>query len=185
MLFGAVAARQPVRFGYHGGARLVDPWRLSFRNGQWYLAGWDHTRGGSRTFRVDRVENMPEVAGPAGAFERPPAASAAPPPAWQLGDDEEVTATVLFDSGQAEWAITATGSAAMVERRPDGAVVLAVPVTNRAAFRAFVLGFLDHARLLGPAALVDDMIEWLEQEPPAPSASTPPPMSLPGTGPRR
>ncbi len=39
---------------------------------------------------------------------------------------------------------------AVEERRPDGSVVLAVPVTNRAAFRSFVLGFLDHAEVLGP-----------------------------------
>ncbi len=102
MLFGAVADRQPVRFRYHGGASPVDPWRLSFRNGQWYLAGWDHSRGGSRTFRLDRIESVPEFAGEPGSFERPPAGSAVPPPPWQLGVDDEVTATLLVDAGQAE-----------------------------------------------------------------------------------
>jgi proteasome accessory factor B len=163
MLFGAVADRQPVRFRYHGGDRLVDPWRLSFRNGQWYLAGWDHSRGGSRTFRLDRIETVPVLAGEPGAFERPPAGSAAPPPPWQLGDDEEVTATVLVDPAQADWAVGAAGPGAVVERRADGSAVIAVAVTNREAFRAFVLGFLDHARLLGPPALVDDLVEWLER----------------------
>lgn len=164
MLFGAVADRQPVTFGYRGGARTVDPWRLSFRNGQWYLAGWDHGRGGSRTFRLDRIESPPAVVGPQGAFERPPAGSAAPPPPWQLGDDEEVTATLLVDAGQADWAVSTLGPAAVVERAPDGGVVLALAVTNRPAFRTFVLGFLDHARLLGPPALVDDLVGWLERE---------------------
>ncbi|MDQ6615147.1 MAG: WYL domain-containing protein, partial [Actinomycetota bacterium] len=145
------------------GVRLVDPWRLSFRNGQWYLAGWDHSRGGSRTFRLDRVETAPEPAGEPGAFERPSAGSAAPPPPWQIGDDEEVVATLLVDAGQATWAINAAGSAALAERRPDGGVVLAITVTNREAFRAFVLGFLDHARLLGPPTLVDDLVDWLER----------------------
>ncbi len=163
MLFGAVAERQPVRFRYHGAERLVDPWRLSFRNGQWYLAGWDHSRGGSRTFRLDRLESTPEAVGEAGAFERPPAGSAAPAPPWQLGVDEEVTATLLVDAGHAPFAITAAGPESLVERREDGSVVLAVAVTNRDAFRAFVLGFLDHARLLGPSALVDDLVDWLEQ----------------------
>jgi proteasome accessory factor B len=163
MLFGAVAERQPVLIHYHGGARLVDPWRLSFRNGQWYLAGWDHSRGGPRTFRLDRLESAPEAAGEAGAFERPPAAAAAPAPPWQLGVDDEVTATLLVDASQAAWAITAAGPDAVVERGDDGSAVLAFTVTNRDAFRAFVLGFLDHARLLGPPALVDDLIAWLEQ----------------------
>src|SRR3954468_5240112 len=35
-------ARPPVTFGYRGRPRRVDPWRLSFRNGHWYLAGHDH-----------------------------------------------------------------------------------------------------------------------------------------------
>ncbi|MDQ1366072.1 MAG: proteasome accessory factor [Acidimicrobiaceae bacterium] len=163
VLFGAVADRQPVSFRYHGGERLVDPWRLSFRNGQWYLAGWDHSRGGSRTFRLDRIETTPERVGSPGAFERPPAGSAAPAPPWQLGEDEEVAATLLVDAGQATWAITAAGAGAGVDRRDDGSVVLCVAVTNREAFRAFVLGFLDHAQLLGPPVLVDDLIDWLER----------------------
>jgi predicted DNA-binding transcriptional regulator YafY len=40
-------------------------------------------------------------------------------------------------------------------------VVLDLPVTNRAAFRSFVLGFLDHAEILGPTALRDDLVQWL------------------------
>ena len=173
VLFGAVADRQSVWFRYHGGDRLVDPWRLSFRNGQWYLAGWDHGRGGSRTFRLDRIESPPELSGEPGSFERPPSGSAAPPPPWQLGDDEEVTATLLVDPGQAAWAVRAVGSAAVVDRRADGGVVLSITVTNRDAFRAFVLGFLDHARVLGPPALVDDLVDWLERAAqPASSAPT-------------
>jgi len=163
LLFGAVAERQQVQFRYHKSLRLVDPWRLSFRNGQWYLAGWDHSRGGSRTFRLDRIETLPELVGEPRAFERPVTGSAAPPPPWQLGDDEEVVATLLVDHDQADWAIDAVGATAGAQPRPDGSVVLAVAVTNRDAFRTFVLGFLDHAQLLGPPALVDDLIDWLEQ----------------------
>jgi predicted DNA-binding transcriptional regulator YafY len=48
------------------------------------------------------------------------------------------------------------------ERRPDGSVVLEVQVTNREAFRSFVLGFLDHAEILGPPELRADMVDWLE-----------------------
>ena len=47
-------------------------------------------------------------------------------------------------------------------RRNDGSVVLELPVTNRDAFRSFVLGFLDHAEVMGPPELRDDMVAWLE-----------------------
>ena len=162
VVFGAVAARQQVKFRYHGGARVVDPWRLSFRNGQWYLAGFDHSRGGTRTFRIDRLETAPEPVGEPGAFERPPPASAVPPPPWQLGEDEEVTATLAVDAAHVTYAVNTAGPAVIVKERPDGSAVLTLTVTNRDAFRAFVLGFLDHAELLGPPGLVDDLVAWLE-----------------------
>jgi predicted DNA-binding transcriptional regulator YafY len=41
-------------------------------------------------------------------------------------------------------------------------VVLGVAVANRDAFRSFVLGFLDHAEVLGPPELRDDTVRWLE-----------------------
>ena len=49
----------------------------------------------------------------------------------------------------------------MAARRPDGSVVFRVGVTNVPAFRSFVLGFLDHAEILGPPGLRDDMVAWL------------------------
>jgi predicted DNA-binding transcriptional regulator YafY len=161
--FGAIAERRQLRFSYRGEARLVDPWRLSFRRGQWYLAAFDHGRGEERLFRLDRIGGGVVPTGPAGAFARPPGADAAPPPAWQLGDDDEIAAELLVDAEQARWAVEALGEETVVTRRPDGGVVFRVSVTNVPAFRSFVLGFLDHAEVLGPARLRDDMVAWLSQ----------------------
>jgi predicted DNA-binding transcriptional regulator YafY len=161
VLFGAVAARQRVRFTYHDQVREVDPWRLSYRNGQWYLAGFDHGRSDSRTYRLDRISRPPEPIGEPGAFARPAGVGGAPPPPWLLGDEEEVVADLLVDPIQAEWATAAVGAAAVAEHRADGGVVLKVPVTNRQAFRSFVLGFLDHAEVLGPPELRRQLVEWL------------------------
>jgi predicted DNA-binding transcriptional regulator YafY len=159
--FGAVADRRRLRFSYRGQIRRVDPWRLSFRRGQWYLAGLDRDRGAERLFRLDRVDGPVEQEGPAGAFERPPSTEAAPLPPWRLGEDDETMARLLVDAGQARWAEGALGEEAIVERRPDGSMVFETPVTNRVAFRSFVLGFLDHAELLGPPDLRQDFVAWL------------------------
>ena len=51
----------------------------------------------------------------------------------------------------------------MIARRPDGSAVFRVGVTNVPAFRSFVLGFLDHAEILGPPRLRDDMVAWLRR----------------------
>ena len=44
----------------------------------------------------------------------------------------------------------------------DGAVELEVAVRNRDGFRSFVLSFLDHAEVLSPTELRQDVIDWLE-----------------------
>jgi len=162
-LFGAISARRPVGFDYHGRARRIDPYRLSFRNGHWYLAGLDHGAGAERSFRLDRVESEVVASGERGSFPPPPAAPAAAPP-WEMGEGEPVVARLLVDVDQAGWAVGFVGADAVEERGADGSVVLAVSVTNRPAFRSFVLGFLDHAEVLGPPDLRAEMVEWLEAQ---------------------
>jgi predicted DNA-binding transcriptional regulator YafY len=159
--FGAIAARRRVRFQYRGETRRVDPWRLSFRRGQWYLLAWDHGRGEERQFRVDRIEGGVVPTGEAGAFERPAGGDAVPPPPWRFGDEDEIQAELLVDAEQAPWALEALGEEAVTARGADGSIVFSVGVTNVPAFRSFVIGFLDHAEILGPAQLRDDMVAWL------------------------
>ncbi len=160
-VFAAISARRRIGFTYRGRARRVDPWRLSFRNGHWYLAGFDHDAGEERMFRLDRVESEVLATGDDAAFERPPHAGTQPPP-WELGADEALTARLRVDAGQAAWAAGHVGPEAVESWDEDGSVVLAVRVTNRDAFRSFVLGFLDHAEVLSPAVLRGEMVEWLE-----------------------
>ncbi len=160
-IFAAISARRQLAFTYRGRARRVDPWRLSFRNGHWYLAGLDHDAAEERMFRLDRIESAVEATGEAGAFERPAHSGTQPPP-WEMGVEPALTARLLVDAGQAAWAASHVGSDAVDAWRPDGSVVLAVRVTNRDAFRSFVLGFLDHAEVLGPPELRADMVGWLE-----------------------
>jgi predicted DNA-binding transcriptional regulator YafY len=77
------------------------------------------------------------------------------------GDDQPIDAQVLVDATRAGWVVDELGEAAVIERRPDGAVVVELPVVNREAFRSFVLGLLEHAEVLGPAELRDDIVAWL------------------------
>jgi proteasome accessory factor B len=162
--YAAVAERRRVSFTYRSERRLVEPWRLSFHRGHWYLAGLDTGRGEERLFRLDRLESAMTAEGQPGAFARPTAAQAAPPQAWRMGDDEEVKALLLVDADQAPWARQALGEAAVRDERPDGSVELEVPVTNWDGFRSLVIGFLDHAEILGPPELRRRMVDWLEAE---------------------
>jgi proteasome accessory factor B len=159
--FAAIGARQRVEFRYRGEKRLVDPWSLSFHRGRWYLAGLDHRREDERLFRLDRVEGAVVPVGATGAFERPGGASAAPPPAWRMGDDDEIVARLLVDADHAEEARRTLGPGPSRTSRANGDVEFGVAVTNVEAFRSFVLGFLEHAEILGPPSLRSDMVSYL------------------------
>ncbi len=161
VLFAAISERRRVGFAYRGKSRQIEPHRLSFRNGHWYLAGRDTDAYDDRSFRLDRIESDVELGTPA-AFDRAAVGTSSTPSPWETGSDEAVTARLLVDAEQAAWATGHLGTDAVEERRPDGTVVVAVRVTNRDAFRSFVLGFLDHAEILGPHDLRADMVAWLE-----------------------
>ena len=57
----AMHARHPVTFTYLAGStgreekRIVEPWGLGSRFGQWYLMGYDRTRKAARQFRLSRL----------------------------------------------------------------------------------------------------------------------------------
>jgi proteasome accessory factor B len=163
-LFGAITAQVPVRFGYRGEERTVDPYRIEFQRGRWYLSGHDHARAAERVFRLDRFDGPARVL-PGPRFERPavavPGVQLAP---WQLGEGEAIEARVLVDAAQAPWIVQHLGAGAVVEERPDGSVVVGMTVTNRENFRSFVLTFLDHAEVLAPDDLRDDVVAWLEAQ---------------------
>jgi predicted DNA-binding transcriptional regulator YafY len=159
--FGAVVDRRPLRFTYKDEPRLVDPYRLDFQRGRWYLSGWDHGREGDRIFRLDRIAGEVEVLDGPAFTRRPTGGRPGPADPWQLGDGEPVLARLLVDADQAPWVEDHLGAASVVERRPDGAVVVELPVTNRESFRSLALTFLDHAEVLAPAELRAEMVEWL------------------------
>lgn len=162
-LFGAVTDCRPVRFLYRGETRTVDLYRLDYQRGRWYLTGFDHLRSEERVFRLDRMEGSIEVL-EGSSFTRPSTAVVGgPAEPWQLGEGEPIRARVAVDAPQAPWVVDHLGENAVVDQRDDGSVIVELAVTNRDSFRSFVLTFLDHAEVLAPPQLRQDMIEWLRR----------------------
>ena len=162
-LFDAYRRRARVTFTYRNDTRRLDPYGILFRNGHWYAVGFDCDRDAIRAFRADRIDSAIEP-GPAGTFDRPEGfdpASALRDEPWRFGDEAPVEALVLVSPTQAGWVEADLGSKAVAERRDDGSVVVRMAVTNRGAFRSFVLGLLDHAEVLAPPELRADMVAWL------------------------
>ena len=158
-LVTAAVGRRAVSFAYRGAERRVEPWRLSFHRGHWYLVGWDLGQSAERLFRVDRiggeVTETGEAAHPVG--EGPDPRTLRP---WEFGAGEPVEVRVLVEADQAGWACHRAGVDG--ERRPDGSVVLTLEVRDPAALRSFVVEFLEHAEVLDPQWLRDEFVAWLE-----------------------
>lgn len=164
VLFDAVSRHAAVTFAYRGDERRLDPYGVVLRFGHWYVVGHDHDRDAPRAFRVDRIDGEPEL-GPGGSFTPPegvdPADFVRADP-LTYGEDQPVDAHVLVDAPRAGWVVDQLGEEAVLERRPDGAVVVSLPVVNRGAFRAWVIDLLDHAEVLSPPELRADMVAWLD-----------------------
>lgn len=66
-LVAAIHAQHPVTFGYLAGStgreetRIVEPWGLGSRFGQWYLVGYDRAREERRFFRLSRFTSAVTV----------------------------------------------------------------------------------------------------------------------------
>ncbi|MDE0117766.1 MAG: WYL domain-containing protein [bacterium] len=160
-LFRAVTEQRVAQFAYGGQPRSVQPWTLAFDLGHWYVVGHDQDRDDKRTFRVDRIDGDVALGRP-GGFEQPEGTAGwVPLQPWKFGTDPAVTARLRVDAGQADWAARRLGLEP-VEKESGGSAVFEVPVRSPDAFRSLVLEFLEHAEILGPPELRDDMVAWLE-----------------------
>ncbi len=162
-LFEAVTRHQTVQFQYNDAQRTVDPWRLEFQRGRWYLTAFDRDRQAERNFRLDRIEadigtvgapgeaSMPERSGPDRVLQP-----------WEIGESEPTLVRLLVDQTRVPWARQHFGADVVVDDRDDGAAVFTVPVVMWDAFRSLVFEFLEHAEVLEPAELRADIVGHLE-----------------------
>lgn len=154
-LTDAILRRKRTTFRYRtGGAgepqsRTVDPHALRFRAGSWYLAGFDHQRREVRNFKVARLEGRVALApGPGPDFDPPPSPEVVlPTTPWE--GEAETSAVVAFAPDVAWWAERRTGARRLRER-DDAWVEFEIPVSDRAAFASWVLGFADDAAVVSP-----------------------------------
>lgn len=163
-LMDASRRRAAVTFRYRGETRHVEPYAVMFRRGNWYVAGRDADREDLRSFRADRIEGDVVVVGTGASFARPedfdPEALLRDEP-WRFGDEAPVEAIVRLDPIVSGWVIRRLGDDAVVEHHDDGRATVRLTVTNREAFRSFVLGLLDHAVVLEPPEIRHEVVAWL------------------------
>jgi len=159
-LFRAAIDRCTVSFRYGEVDRQVDPWRLEFQRGHWYLSGFDHVRGEERNYRADRIDGEVLV-GPPGGFERPARVPGVRLTPWQLGEGHPIEAVIAIDADYEPVARALVGPDARWESTGDKWLVR-LEVTDLRALQALVLEMLDHATLLEPLEAREALVEHLQ-----------------------
>jgi predicted DNA-binding transcriptional regulator YafY len=170
LLHAAIRKRATVTFVRDGAERTVEPTSLFFRDGNWYRFGYDRMREADRNFRVDRIGGEVRVGAPDEFAARAAPDEMMPKQPWLFGGDgpdadaATETAVVRVDAVLATKAIADAGASATVARdETDGSVTLTMPVRNLPSFREWLLGMLDHAEVLGPPSVRDDVVAWLQR----------------------
>ena len=165
VLWDALRAHRAVRFQYRGEPRQVAPAVLHFRAGWWYLVGLDLDKDSSRTFRVDRMEDLPTADEP-GTGVLPDGFSvgeAVPDEPWRIGDGAPVTVEVLAGREVAGTMSGQLHASPVGPPRADGSVVVRFEVVNTAALRSWLLEWGERVVVLGPAEVRAEMLDWLER----------------------
>lgn len=157
----AIAKRQLVRFRYGGVDRELEPARVSFARGRWYVSGIDRSRKAERVFRLDRIESVLEVGDP-NAFEPQTVRGPQVTRTWELGDEDPVTVQVQIEGETSGWAQLQLDPSE-VEEQADGSIIVTLVVRNSAYFRDWVLSFYDNAVVLSPELMRSMMTEWFEE----------------------
>ncbi|UDY36387.1 helix-turn-helix transcriptional regulator [Dermatobacter hominis] len=160
-LFEAVLDHRQVRFAYGSEERHLEPHRLQYEQGRWYVSGHDVDRDATRSFRLDRIAGPVETGEP-GAFEPPADLPGVRLRPWELGDGPATTAHVLLEETVAGPVLAEDPDLVVAERRDDGSVVVELQVRSAAGLRSFVLSHLERAELLDPPALREDLVGWLQ-----------------------
>ncbi len=160
-LFRAISENTSVRFSYKEAARAVDPWRLDFARGRWYLIGFDTDRQAERNFRLDRITSAIELVENK-TFVAAQTSDAKQRSAWQYGD-ESTKVCVQIAPQRVAAARQKFATQAVLEDQVDGSLLCTFKVAKFEPFKNMLLGFLEYAELLSPQSWRDEMVRCLQE----------------------
>ncbi len=170
----AIFRRKTITFDYYSmerdelGPRRVDPYQLLYMGGQFYLVGRAHERDAIRVFRLSRIRGKVGYATKAEHdFQRPKSDDFNPRVYttridWQFGD--RVGTAEVWISPRIAWQIERHFGryGEMRSGGDDGDRVFTTPYANARQLIAWVLGLGEHARIVGPPELAEELSERLE-----------------------
>jgi predicted DNA-binding transcriptional regulator YafY len=167
----AIFRNKTITFDYYTmardevGSRRVDPYHLLFQGGEFYLLGYAHEREQIRVFRLSRIRGKVSYATKAEHDFRRPAdfdpREYAGRAEWQLGEEQGVAEVLLCEriAWQIERHFGRYGEIgpAGEEGNGDGDRLMRTSYSSERMVVSWVLGLGEHARLLGPPELVEEL----------------------------
>jgi proteasome accessory factor C len=171
----AIFRNKTITFDYYTmardevGSRRVDPYHLLFQGGEFYLLGYAHERREIRVFRLSRIRGKVSYATKAEHDFRRPAdfdpRAYANRSEWQLGEEQGVAEVLLCEriAWQIERHFGRYGDIlpAGGEGHSEGDRLLRTSYSSVRMIVSWVLGLGEHARLLGPPELVEELARRL------------------------
>ncbi|MFZ1155770.1 MAG: WYL domain-containing protein, partial [Solirubrobacteraceae bacterium] len=167
----AIFRNKTITFDYYTmardevGSRRVDPYHLLFQGGEFYLLGHAHEREEIRVFRLSRIRGKVSYATKAEHDFRRPAdfdpRAYANRSEWQLGEEQGIAEVLLCEriAWQIERHFGRYGEMhpAAGEGHGEGDRLLRTSYSSPRMLVSWVLGLGEHARLLGPPELVEEL----------------------------
>jgi proteasome accessory factor BC len=170
----AIFRQKTITFDYYSmerdelGGRRVDPYHLLFQGGEFYLLGHAHERKAIRVFRLSRIRGKVAYATKAEHDFRRPAdfdpRAYANRAEWQLGEQRGVAEILLSEriAWQIERHFGRYGEIRPVDDEGSGDRTLLTPYAAPRMLVSWVLGLGEHARLVGPPELAEELAGRLE-----------------------
>lgn len=160
-----IQRRKIIKISLDGRSLDVDPLRLLFDKGTWYLIAVEEAVSEPAAFRCSRlgteiVESQRESDRPRGEFDIADLRRLV-----HQARGEPIEATVLLDAEGArlpwwDWRVKETLPVEPGSGEPGGLRVV-VDVEDRARFRGWLFGFGAHATVENPGWLRDEVVEWI------------------------
>lgn len=135
--------------------RYVDPLKLHFYSGEWYVIGWCHLRNAPRDFLMSRIQKL-ELTDK--NFEWPKEFNVQEYLQSGFGmvrGGEIQDVEIIFDAQQSHW-VRERSTFHPTEQReelPDGSLILRMKVSGIEAVKRFVLQYGAHAQVIKPESL--------------------------------
>jgi predicted DNA-binding transcriptional regulator YafY len=127
--------------------REVDPYGLIHVGGEWHVTGYDHLRRATRTFRLDRMDDLTLLER---TFQRPPGLTMIRRPTVE---ERPMTVRALFDHETARWVRESRSFFTVTEEETAEGLLVTLRVRQERDVLQWLLSWGSHVRILEPNSL--------------------------------